>query len=379
MKKGSFLKRSLEDRLFSDDSISEITPKTKVMYSAKFQTIKKHAKKLELDDNYSDLKETVKILIENDEISLSTAKIYRAVILYHIYEDALINLSRNEDIEYLKTIYDEISDWIIVDTTIKNNTSKNTSAYKTKYFDKAFYDYCLEQLSLKMNPIRNRKNEKNRDKFRMLYHFLVSNNSLGLRPIEWFSVAPSTYLSLINGVRKSTPTPSIIIENAKHTNGRANGETREILYSGFSEYQKESVNSLISLFRKYNHTSYDQNQILRILNDNLKLLCVSYVQDNPHLQEKLKADILNTTLYTTRHQAINNAKLSGYSKSKIAAMFGHVSTITQSKYYGQKGKGWLKLQAEPSLESIIAVGNTIGGSSQDKKNTKTNQTPNYGF
>ena len=47
--------------------------------------------------------------------------------------------------------------------------------------------------------------------------------------------------------------------------------------------------------------------------------------------------------------------MSGYSRGKIAAMFGHVSTSTQSKHYGQKGKGWLKLGAQPTLETILAV------------------------
>ena len=89
----------------------------------------------------------------------------------------------------------------------------------------------------------------------------------------------------------------------------------------------------------------------------LKTLCEQYIKENPNLSAKIKDDIENTTLYTTRHQAINNAKMSGYSRGKIAAMFGHVSTSTQSKHYGQKGKGWLKLQVQPTLETILAVRN----------------------
>ena len=104
----------------------------------------------------------------------------------------------------------------------------------------------------------------------------------------------------------------------------------------------------------------------------LKSLCEQYIKANPNLDENLKKDIENTTLYTTRHQAINNAKMSGYSKGKIAAMFGHSSTTTQSKHYGQKGKGWLKLQVQPTLETILAVrNNTVHSHSTSGPNDNT--------
>ena len=56
MLKGSFLTRSLEDRLFDENSISEITTKSKAQYLKKFETIKRHAHNLGLDDSYIDLK-----------------------------------------------------------------------------------------------------------------------------------------------------------------------------------------------------------------------------------------------------------------------------------------------------------------------------------
>ena len=59
--------------------------------------------------------------------------------------------------------------------------------------------------------------------------------------------------------------------------------------------------------------------------------------------------------------------MSGYNKGKIAAMFGHSSTTTQSKHYGQKGKGWLKLNVQPTLETILAVRNNTNPSNASAK------------
>ena len=360
MQKGSFLSRSLEERLYDENSISEITAKSKAQYFKKFETIKLHAKKLGFDDSYFDLKNTVNLLLNNKDISLSTAKFYRASILYQIYNDALNAIAANEDIEYFKDTYDQIRDWYIADPSLVKKplgSEKRTSSDKTKYFDKHFYDFCIENLSYKINPMRSRRSEKTTDKHRMLFYFLKLNIQLGLRPVEWFGAAPSTYLISKSIGNPPSPSPSLIIENAKNTNGRANGDTREILLNGFTSDQLKTMNDYLFLLRKYRHTNYDENQLLRVMSRGLKSLCEQYIKANPKLNEKLKNDIENTTLYTTRHQAINNAKMSGYNKGKIAAMFGHSSTTTQSKHYGQKGKGWLKLQAQPTLETILAVRN----------------------
>ena len=370
MQKGSFLSRSLEDRLYDENSISEITAKSKAQYFKKFETIKLHAKKLGLDDSYFDLKSTVNILLENKDISLATAKFYRASILYQIYNDALNAIAANEDIGYFKETYDQIRDWYIADPSLIKKpvgAERRTSSDKTKYFDKQFYDFCIETLTYKINPLRNRRSEKSTDKYRMLFHFLKLNIQLGLRPVEWFGAAPSTYFISKNDGNPPSPNPSLIIENAKNTNGRANGDTREVLLNGFTSDQLKSVNDYLYLLRKYRHTSYDENQLLRVMSRTLKSLCEQYIKANPNLDESLKKDIENTTLYTTRHQAINNAKMSGYNKGKIAAMFGHSSTTTQSKHYGQKGKGWLKLNVQPTLETILAVRNNTNPSNASAK------------
>ena len=358
MLKGSFLARSLEDRLYDENSISEITTKSKAQYLKKFETIKRHAHNLGLDDSYIDLKNTVNILLNKNDISLATAKFYRATILFQIYHEALNAIAANEDIEYFKDVYDQIRDWTIADPSLVKKpvgTEKRTSSNKTKYFDKQFYDYCIENLGYKLNPIRTRRSEKSTDKYNLLFHFLKLNMQLGLRPIEWFGAAPATYLQTQKGKIEKLPAPSLVIQNAKNTNGRANGVTREILLTGFNLEQLKAVNDYLFLLRKYRHTSYDETLLLRAMSRTLKTLCEQYIKENPNLSAKIKDDIENTTLYTTRHQAINNAKMSGYSRGKIAAMFGHVSTSTQSKHYGQKGKGWLKLAAQPTLETILAV------------------------
>ena len=131
MLKGSFLARSLEDRLFDENSISEITTKSKAQYLKKFETIKRHAHNLGLDDSYIDLKNTVNILLNQNDISLATAKFYRATILFQIYHEALNAIAANEDIEYFKDVYDQIRDWTIADPSLVKKpvgTEKRTSS-----------------------------------------------------------------------------------------------------------------------------------------------------------------------------------------------------------------------------------------------------------
>lgn len=62
------------------------------------------------------------------------------------------------------------------------------------------------------------------------------------------------------------------------------------------------------------------------------------------------------TIYSTRHQAVANAKKAGLNPVVIAAMFGHSSIVTASRHYGksQNGRGGTT-KVRPSQENIDSV------------------------
>lgn len=360
-KKGSFEERSLEARLFNENSITPVTLNTQKLYEKKLLTLHNHALRLNMEPHFLKLPSVINKLIEEGELSRNTIKIFRSALLHKLYEEALMAISMNEDLDIYKTVYDETRSIIAKDQTKKvshQKVSQNTSSAKTKYFDEKFYNYCIAELANKVQINRTfRRSEASNDAYKMMYYFLKANVILGLRPIEWFDASESTYLlTLQDNYSTAKRIPALSINNAKHTNGRANGESRDILLTGINDDQSEAITELISLFRKYNLKSTDPERILRMLTKKMDRLGETYISANSStLTDQEMADIKSTSLYSTRHQAINNAKMSGFSKIKIAGMFGHVSINTHSKHYGKKGKGWMKLNVQPSPESILAV------------------------
>ncbi|MBO6224171.1 MAG: hypothetical protein J6N72_01770, partial [Psychrobacter sp.] len=61
------------------------------------------------------------------------------------------------------------------------------------------------------------------------------------------------------------------------------------------------------------------------------------------------------TIYSTRHQAVANAKEAGMSPVAIAAMFGHSSVITAARHYGKAVSGTGASKLRPSDRNIDSV------------------------
>ena len=65
------------------------------------------------------------------------------------------------------------------------------------------------------------------------------------------------------------------------------------------------------------------------------------------------------TIYSTRHQAVANARADGLSQKEIAALFGHSSTNTARRHYGKRTAGYPGRTMRPAPESLQAVRSTI--------------------
>lgn len=67
------------------------------------------------------------------------------------------------------------------------------------------------------------------------------------------------------------------------------------------------------------------------------------------------ATIKMPTIYSTRHQAVANAKKEGLNPLVIAAMFGHSSIVTASRHYGKSMHGRGGSSVRPSVQNINSV------------------------
>lgn len=70
---------------------------------------------------------------------------------------------------------------------------------------------------------------------------------------------------------------------------------------------------------------------------------------------KKETPIKVPTIYSTRHQAVANAKEAGLSAVAIAAMFGHSSVVTANRHYGKAVSGAGGIKVRPSDRNIDSV------------------------
>ena len=192
----------------------------------------------------------------------------------------------------------------------------------------------------------------------LLKQFFLVNTGVGLRPHEWEHAYLVTEKIANNPEflrRADLPEVTtghkgdyLLVKNAKNTHGRAYGEYRLISLSNL-DIERKDVETLILLMREaLGDGDFDTRVVTRLKN------CLNYAKVN---QEELKKAIdweyqeysrswrkrhngenpvkHNITIYSTRHQAVANAKAK-LTPQEIAACFGHVSVNTASMYYGKR-------------------------------------------
>jgi hypothetical protein len=188
--------------------------------------------------------------------------------------------------------------------------------------------------------------------------FCEANLLVGLRPGEWFDTTFASYLERDErGELVRDPhgllrfTVMLVVENAKATHGRGNGQRRELLLYGISAGELKSLVLWreIAIAFKDRHPGVTRKQLTsllyRPLNNTLRraLLAAGHAA----------ADI--PACYSTRHQAVADQKASDVPPRVIAAFFGHSSEYTHRAHYGQRRHGARKTQFRPSPQSLSRV------------------------
>ncbi|AYK20463.1 site-specific integrase [Aeromonas veronii] len=154
-----------------------------------------------------------------------------------------------------------------------------------------------------------------------------------------------------NGCGRVQSTIALRVENAKTTHGRGNGDHREILLHGISDsdlaalmHFREIAQSFASKFA----ADTPRSAIAKAFFKPLQQTMTHALKRMGHPKNQLP------TTYSTRHQAVANAKHSGLSDREIAAMFGHSSTATAKSHYG-KTERVDEGVVSPIPESVAAV------------------------
>lgn len=244
----------------------------------------------------------------------STFRQYKSAVVYWLWEVIKTNSSR-EAAYFLAT---QTSDG-----TVKNST--NTSAKKKKHIPSRQYEKIIKHLEFLQTKWA-----------RPTLLFIKAGILTGLRPAEW----EHAELLEMNGEM------ILKVQNGKSTNGRSNGEYRQLRFLDVSEKEMDeleehldSINQHLSRGLKFEGYYVKCSETLRKSNIDL-----------------FKGDKKRITLYSCRHQFSANAKASEIPPSHVSAMMGHAVTSTAQRHYGKKNYGHTGgLKVQPNLDEAAKV------------------------
>lgn len=243
----------------------------------------------------------------------STLRIRRAAIRFLFAKEFDEVTANNPDFNRIKDDYDQAIEILgNAKTPRARDVTPRTSAKKQKFIN----ENDLEELG---DYIRGTKGKWRTRGFR----FLLANIVTGLRPIEWESI------QVIDDHEKGTIT--LIVKNAKATNGRGNGETRTLTING--EHERNIVRDHL-----YELRTFQEEEPAKTYDDYCKRAYARLYEACKFLWPKRKTVF---SLYTGRHQFAANNKASGATKEEIANLMGHVSILTAGRHYGKKRSGWV--------------------------------------
>lgn len=305
------------------------------------------------------------------QISFSTYKQYRASFMYClalIYENEL-SLPFAVDNQVIADTYRHT---FLISNSIDSNTIKqsrretklngHTSTHKAKFFSPDVYNVLMGLNGKKFNDLKR---------------FVYFNVRLGLRPKEYATAKVMRYqdykadnapkanhnldVNFLQDIKDNSNSEYVIVvQNAKNSHGRTFGKERVLCLHGFNDKQINQLKVLIEQSKMPNfhqRLRYQLNQLVKtpeIMNDIKENFDKRFNvwQEDP----KGLPPVMNMpTLYSTRHQAVANAKKQGLNPVVIACLFGHGSIKTAQEHYGKRKQGSSggNVKISPAIETVL--------------------------
>ncbi|WP_454727674.1 MULTISPECIES: hypothetical protein [Cupriavidus] len=163
---------------------------------------------------------------------------------------------------------------------------------------------------------------------------------VGLRPIEWAFSEIATHAASGRAVLR--------VANAKHSNGRANGPTREIFIDELTEADRALIGRALAACAAESREDAERNKLaLKHELETCRMMAVAGT----------RRALSSVTMYSFRHQFIADAKLTFESPLLVSATVGHASTKTAFEHYGKRRHGRDRVRVYPTPESVAAVQN----------------------
>ena len=287
--------------------------------------------------------------VESKAITQATARLEKAAALFWIAAEGRSAYDSNSS--ELWRFECACNDIISIPIGKLLAKSQNTSSEKAKAFPDEAFDLLMDE-ALTSGP---------GSLFDSLI-FIRANLLLGLRPVEWLNAriisyqhrnALSEHIFQPDGSAKTSPALEVL--NAKHSTVRGNGHMRIILLDNTDgegiRYIKQWID-MISKLKTDHLMSLSEEEIYKKIYGSMQRT-IRRVLIKVGWQGKIP------TLYSTRHQAVANARADGLTEKEIAALFGHSSTNTARRHYGKKIAGYSGRTMRPAPESIWAVRSTV--------------------
>lgn len=304
----------------------------------------------------------------------------------------------NELYDKMVAITNDETAKLITSRDIKAHAEANTSTMKLKAVPSGFIEAFTEICKLP-NDYRYAKES---------LKFLQANVIVGLRPAEWFDtqILSIDELELTEHFKKQKDITAkvflgediqtgeiyLCLKNFKNSQGRACGDYRYICLDHLSQRELGLITDWIKLSNSYVESLgiFSPNDYYKRFMTKLQDT-IRYIENNePSLAKILQANFVKrradynanqkkanakmklyrgkppikqqVSLYSTRHQAVANAKFAGFSDLQIAAIFGHSSTSTARRHYGKVGSasGRSKLSPHPiNMKQVVLKSNLI--------------------
>jgi hypothetical protein len=159
---------------------------------------------------------------------------------------------------------------------------------------------------------------------------------VGLRPNEWMFSELAAH--------PDDGRPIIRVRNSKHSNGRANGEYREMYVDGLTEAELAHVRNALS----YCACETDEQGVKLQVALKHEFEAARGVDLSPRRGP-------NVTLYSFRHQFVSDAKRTFADPVLTAAVCGHSSTKTAHEHYGKRRHSRSGVRVYPTATSVAAV------------------------
>lgn len=339
---GSKTPRTLNERISGEEWVGAgLQPKSRDDYARKISILVSQIQRADNSDlavTPARMAEHLAGRIERGEVAQSTARSLKAAVLFWIAEGAQAVIAKGSSgyNEYDQA-YTKVRN---LDTKALPKRTSQTSSPKLKSLPREVLD-TLERYGetapgvVYVGP---------------LLAFLRANLLVGLRPEEWFGASMFSYLGTQDGTAQRCL--GLRVRNSKNSYGRANGPYREILLHSISATDLATILHLLEVVEKHRLKSRGETQeeLAKSFFKPLRHCMANALTRSGHPPAGARP-----TLYSSRHQAVADAKASGLSDKEIAAFFGHSSPSTAKSHYGKKLSGSSKMTFRPSPETLSAV------------------------